>query len=80
MIQFLNNLKKFLENKDSCCELNPVLNINNERVVFITSNNYLISKYFFNIVKTYAIKLSNDFSILIKFFEFSSISISCSMA
>jgi len=60
MIQFLNNLKKFLENKDSCCELNPVLNINNESIVFITSNNYLISKYFFNIVKTYAIEQDID--------------------
>lgn len=60
MIQFLNNLKRFIENKDSCCQLNPVLNINNEKILFITSNNYLISKYFLGIVRTFAVQNELD--------------------
>lgn len=56
MIHFLNNFKEFIENKDKCCDLNPSFNIKNEKITFITSNNYLISNYFYEVFKTYAIK------------------------
>ena len=53
MVQFLNELKTFIENKSNECKLKPELKITESKILFITSNNYLISKYFLDVCENF---------------------------